>query len=336
MKSPLSCLTLLLVCGSLISCDRVKEIALQASSAVTRGLENQAGRGGKSVDRSLQQLVDQNEQGYLFRKDLPFPTKVSMQIRVQRDMSGRFFHASELGRKVENVKGTDVTVSELFYAKGQLRYQLKESSYVTNPTEKLGGDDVLQAAKNPMRQIELSMEPLVFERVGGSWNPGGAGGFRSMVIARELAPVFDELLIENALSPRPLWFSSKKRINIGDELDVVDSAIPMLVAGKANGKLHLRFEAVEAVNGHPCGVFYVVGNYQRKGFPSFDGQMTDQEVTIESGRMWFSLIYPVILKQELQTLESLHMPNSGGLVEVFRGMVKTTITRDWVAHPDGR
>ncbi len=46
------------------------------------------------------------------------------------------------------------------------------------------------------------------------------------------------------------------------------------------------------VDGHPCAAFSVTGDYSRNQFPDFEGVFTDEEVTIESGKLWLSLIHP--------------------------------------------
>ena len=85
---------------------------------------------------------------------------------------------------------------------------------------------------------------------------------------------------------------------VGDQLAVSGDSLPMLVAGKGKGSLNLKLESFEAVAGHPCGVFSVSGTYSRKKFPDFEGNLTDEDVTIQSGKIWLSLIHPIVLKEE--------------------------------------
>ena len=123
------------------------------------------------------------------------------------------------------------------------------------------------------------------------------GDFRIASRAQMIAPVFEDLLIEDGLAPRALWFG-KKRYKVGDKLTVTDDFLPMLVGGKAKGNLKVTLESFDAVNGHPCGVFSVAGDFTRKQFPDFNGSITNEEVTIESGKLWLSLLYSLILREE--------------------------------------
>jgi hypothetical protein len=85
------------------------------------------------------------------------------------------------------------------------------------------------------------------------------------------------------------------------------------------------------VKGHPCGVFSVTGDFSRKQFPDFDGNFTDEDVTIQSGKIWLSLIYPIILKEELDTIQSFKSGGQGGLVGRGQGTVKVSVEREWKA-----
>lgn len=321
-------LTLSLIFGlSLVSCDEVKEMAKRAATVATKELRDKISGGKVSVDVSLQELVDQNDEGVLFRKDLPFPMYIESTTRVEKKICGRFYHVSELGKRVEKIKGCETTLSKLERKGPLVRFTLRESSFSIPSTDRKQEDP--GRTRNPLRQREPSMEAVTFRRNGSRWSSDQEDGFRAMVLSKQLAPVFEELLVDNALAPRPLWFSSKRRLTIGDEIDVGGQSIGMLVAGAVDGTMHLRFERIESVHGHPCGVFLVNGDYRRQKFPDFEGRLVDEEVTIEGGRLWLSLLYPVILKEELDTIQTFKPAGDGGQVGRGQGKVKVSVTRNW-------
>jgi hypothetical protein len=76
-------------------------------------------------------------------------------------------------------------------------------------------------------------------------------------------------------------------------------------------------------------VFSVTGDYSRKQFPDFEGNLTDQDVTIPSGKIWFSLLYPMILKEELATIQTSKSGTQGGSLKRGQGSVGISVTRAW-------
>lgn len=325
MKTSPSILPLLAL--ALVSCEKARDIAHKASSAVTEEIAAKIGGDDPDkVDEALQKLVDQTGEGVIFRKDLPFPSQLAVMTTRRREISGRFFHTSEIEKRAETIKGTQVAVTRLERADNQIRFTLEQSSFSVPSADNPDGER--QKTANPLEQVAPSTRPITFTKSGKVWKCDERDGFRAAVLSRQLTPVLDELLIENALAPHPLWFS-KRRIRIGDELDVGGDTISMLVAGEAKGSLHLKLEAIEPVNGHPCGVFAVSGDYSRKQFPDFEGDLTDEDVTIESGKLWLSLLHPVVLKEELDTIQTFKSGGHGGLAGRGQGSVKVTVTRDW-------
>ena len=318
-------LVLLLTLWSASSCEKVKQAAQQAMSAVSQGLRDKKEEPKVSVDTSLQELVDQTDRGVVFRRDLPFPEKIEVKTTIERKFSGRFFHASQLGKKVEVIKGTESVTAQLERKGNVVSYALKESSFNIPSAQNPGSGSKL---RNPFREQPVSTDRVAFRKSGGAWKLVNSGDFRKMVLAQQLNPVFQELLVEQALEPRPLWFA-KRRIQIGDEVNVDGSAIAMLVAGKAKGHLNIKLVEIEAVHGHPCGVFSVTGDYSRNEFPDLEGVLTDEVVTVESGKLWLSLLYPVILKQELNTIQTFKPGGDGGLIGRGQGTVEVKVDREW-------
>ncbi len=315
----------------LCSCEKVKQMAENAKTAVNQELQTQttAATAQAAIDPALQQLVDQNEEGVIFRKDLPFPQQVTVKSTLKREISGRFFHTSELGKRVENIKGTELTVCEMERAGSTVRYTLKETSFIVPAAEKdKDGKLVDKKVAHPLRPQVPSMKPVQFRQDGGTWKADGANDFRLVVLSRQLSPVFEQLMIDQSLAPRPLWFA-KKRLKIGDEMSIGGASMPMLVAGGAQGSMKLKLEAIEPVAGHPCGVVSVSGTFSRQGFPDFEGRVQDEDVTIENGKLWLSLIYPVIIKEEFETIQTFKPAAEGGIVGRGQGTIKHSLQREW-------
>lgn len=317
----LSHLLLLLPCLAICSCDKAKNIADKARSVI-----DDAGKSKKAdtskPDPELLKLVDQTEEGYHFRSDLPFPAKVEVKVTHSMEIDGRSFEASILGNSTDTVKGTQKVVSKFEKDGDHLRYTMQEATFAEPVVSKE------KDAKPVVQQLSPPAEPRVFKKTGSKWAAGDSGSFRSAVLSRELSPVFETLLEENALQPRDLWLG-KKRIKVGTEIPVPAESLKMLVSGKAKGSYLLKLESIGAVDGHPCGVFFVTGDYSRKNFPDFEADFSDEEVTVQSGKLWLSLLYPLVLREELDTIQTYRSGADGSPALRIQGAVKLSIIREW-------
>lgn len=312
-------------CVLLVACDQAKEIAGKAAKVVTEELvEKGKGKEESKVDEKLAALVDQTEEGVRFRSDLAFPTRVDVVRNSHFKVSGRVFRSSELGREVLKQVGTRVEVSKLEGAGKQVRYTLQKSGFVTPNAE-----ETAEQAREKLENLGGGEKPLVFEKTGNGWKADPAGGFRGAALARELSGRFDTLLLDHGLRPRSVWFPEDRRFQAGDTIRLSGDSLGVLVAGNAVGNLDLTYESMEAVDGHPCGVFAVTGDYRRRKMPSFDGQLTDEDVTVESGKVWVSLIYPLVLREELESIQTYHSGSGGGQEERYQGEVGVSVTRTW-------
>lgn len=333
---PGRCLLPALLCMGLSGCDKAKELsetvkskADEVSSKMSKTLENRLKEPAVESDlNALSRLVDHNEDGYVFRKDLDFPTELKVETVYKRKISGRIFHKSELGQKVEAVNGKE-TVSAGFNRKAStVIYDIKGSSFELPST---GEEDAKpEKAPNPFHMAPPLDKPVTFTRGSTGWKVKAGGDFKLMAFGQQLSPVFADLLVENAVLPRPLWFSAN-RVKIGDEIELSAAALGMVVSGKAEGKVKLKLKAIDEVNNHPCGVFSIKGEFTRSSFPNLEGRLIDQEVSIESGELWLSLIYPVILKEKLQTIQTFSPSSGGSTVGKGQGTIDTLVVREWQA-----
>lgn len=323
MKLPL--ITLAALCIASPSCEKIKNLTEKAKSSVASEMAKKTGGTTESTsDPELQKLVDQTPEGAVFRKDLPFPNLVEVRITRREEVSGRFSEKSELGSQVNTLKGTITNVTKVARKGDRVSYTLLESSFTEPVIEGAGKKD-----KEPVvRQLEPPSTPFEFVKSGTTWKSAVPTDFRVASRAQTIGLFFDQLLVENTLAPRTLWFG-KKRYKIGDELTVSQDFLPMLVTGNAKGQLKLVLESFDAVHGHPCGVFSVTGDFTRRQFPSFDGSVQNEEVTIESGKFWLSLLHPLILREETDVIQTSSSGGQGGLSSSGRVSAKVSEIREW-------
>jgi hypothetical protein len=318
----------LLVTLSFVSCDKVKKITEQATHAVRDQVTAHTGPGKEQEsDPELSKLVDRTPEGVVFRKDLHFPERIEVTTTRRQEWSGRFYQTSAIEKRVETLKGTRLNIDKLERAGDEVRHTVEKSSFsMPSPDDP---DAAKESLSDPLAAIAPGNRTHIFRKAGKTWAADSSGGFRTAAIAKDLSPVLDQLLIENAIAPRPLWFSPKKRFKPGDELTVTGGTLPMLLSGNATGTLKLKLESFDAVHGHPCAVFSVSGDYRRKEVPDFEGIFTDEDVTIQSGKLWLSIIHPIILKEELDTIQTVSSGSRGGQKSRGQGSIKVSVERQW-------
>ena len=313
---------------ALASCDKAKNLADKASSAVKEKIANKAGSTADKADDELRKLVDQTNEGVIFRKDLPFPAKIEVRVTRRSELAGRFFQSSAIEKRSEAVNGTRTQISKLERAGDQIRHTLEKSDF--SAPDAGDPDAGKKPADNPLQPNapQETPKPVTFRKSGGTWKTNDADGFHSAALAKQLGPVLDQLLIEDGLSPKPVWFS-KRRVKQREKLTISGDSLSMLFAGNVKGTVSITLDSFESVGGHPCGVFLISGDYSRKQFPDFDGTFTDEEVTIQSGKLWLSLIHPLVLREELDTIRTFKSGGQGGMVGRGQGTAKISVTREW-------
>ena len=312
---------------ALASCDKAKNLADKASSAVKDKIAEKAGSTAAKADEELQKLVDQTPEGVIFRKDLPFPTKIEVRTTRRSELAGRFSQSSAIEKHSETINGTRTQVSKLERAGDQVRHTLEQSDFSVPNADDPDGEK--KPAANPLQKTpQANPKPVTFHKSGSSWQTKDSDGFHAAVLSKQLGPVLDQLLIDDGLSPKPVWFS-KRRIKQGEKLIITGDSLSMLFAGKVKGSVTLTLDAFESVSGHPCGVFLITGDFSRKQFPDFEGTFTDEDVTIQSGKLWLSLIHPLVLREELDTIRTFKSGGQGGMVGRGQGTAKISVKRDW-------
>lgn len=316
------------------SCDKAKDLAEQATSTVKERINEAVSEGGDTQsDPELLQLVDQTDEGVIFRKDLPFPARIEVNTSSNSKLNLRLFEASAIERRTVTLNGVMESTDKSERSGDHVRFTQGEMR-ITDPDAKDSEGKPKVISENPFKPLIGSEAPREFHRRDGKWSADEGGGFAAVAVSKEIAPRLDVLLQEHGLAPRPQWFA-KRRVKIGEEIVLTGQPLSMLVSGDATGTLHLKLESIGAVAGHPCGVFTVSGNYSRQQFPSFNGGFTDEDVTIESGKVWLSLIHPLVLKWEMDTIQSFKTGDKGGQRTQGQGSSKITISREWKAMESG-
>ncbi len=114
------------------SCEKARKLAEQATSTVK---ERMAEGGETPVDPELQKLVDQTDEGVIFRKDLPFPAHIQVNSSTTNQLNLRVFEASAIERKSGMLNGVMESTEKIELAGDRLQYSPGEVR-ITDPTAK--------------------------------------------------------------------------------------------------------------------------------------------------------------------------------------------------------
>ncbi len=213
----------------------MKTLAAKAATAASHKIASKAAAGETStVDAELQKLVDQTPEGTIFRKDLPFPTRLEVRTtrRDEMDLPDLRSHPpSKSGPKWSKVARPPSPSWSARAAKSATRSNNRVSPFL-RPISRTGPKKLL--TRRPHRWLP-PVQPVIFRKSDKTWEADDSHGFRAAMLSQQLSPVFEQLLVENALATRPLWFA-KRRFKIGDQLDVAGDALPMLLTGNATDR----------------------------------------------------------------------------------------------------
>jgi len=312
---------ILLLCTAATSCDKIKDLAAQAQKKAQEKVEKVAKTAPSTAnpvspaDMKLQAMVDQTTEGVVFRKDLPFPTKLEVSvIEKQTYKNALTFSSSELGRQSTRIEGVLTTDFSTKRMGNQLTITLGKKAITRNNPEKPDEPitEVVQDGKAG-KSIRLNLN-------GKNWQPETGADFHSRVWADQIRGHADELLIDAGVIPRSLWFG-KKRLKIGDTVPLPQQNLPVLFHAHGTGQVTLVLLSIETIDGHPCGVFSISGNYSSKNYQNIQGYKEDMEMTIQSGKVWLSLLYPLAIQQELDTITTTSSSSDGGLSSRVQGNI---------------
>jgi len=294
------------------------------------------------IDPELQKLVVKKDGGYLFRADTAFPPHLKV---IGTDIT-RFQEvnmAKRVGDESQHVKLTArlENVMEYELAGKSVRFtQVKDENHRKPSHNELmaklkASEEAVKAGGKPPEDPDLIIGPLVgkvvqFSLVGKTWKANPTKEFKTMAWGKSLEPTVAEILVENGLVPKPRWFGSKP-LPIGHKLKLSGSSLDLVFENAAKGSIDMEFKAVEGVHGHPCAVFDVSGSIVLEADTDDEGRTRTGEETIESGRVWVSLLYPVVMRADLQKVVSYETREKGKLVEQFQGKTEAYVHNDWKA-----
>lgn len=286
---------------------------------------------GGEVNPSLAAEVSRDADGVSFRRDLAYPGEISGRLRISRAHDRvRVVERSEIG--TEKSVWSHTLETEVVFGKRPGRFQvtLEKAGRKLLPEQE-------EDAALPASSSELEGESLEFLLTDAGWGLAKGSGreFRKAIWADALAGEIPYLMVETGAHPRAQWFSSSRRWKPGDRVVLTGNSIKMIYTADVTGRIELVFEGEEAVGGHPCGVFALSGDLDVRGEVDFLGKTRDVEVSIGEGRIWASLLYPVLLREEYETVQSIKAGGGGGLETQLQGAIKIVKSRSWEPAPEG-
>ncbi len=295
-----------------------------------------------AIDPALAKLVSKNKEGYLFRADIPFPPHLKVIVTEVTKLK-KVRMAQRIGKETARTELTtrDDKVMEYEMAGKAVRFTKAKqvSERKLSDLERLQRLEAIAKAKEdgsePPETRDRKIDPLEGKAVqfnydGKAWKAIPTKEFKTMAWGRGEEDRVAETLISNGLQPKPRWFGSK-RIPLGHKVRLSGSSLDIVFEDVAKGHLDMEFKAVEGVHGHPCAAFDVTGSVELKPGTDDQGRATSGEATIEKGRIWFSLLYPVVLRMDLDRIVSYETRDKGQLIAQIQGKTSERIHSDWNA-----
>lgn len=334
MKPVLIVLPLLF--AGLSSCDKAKQ-AVEAARIKMGGVTDPGAPAepGGEVEPAMASQVDTAAEGVRFRRDLAFPSSVKVRVTERQTFENvRMVSTSELGNETVNYSGTRETVGVFERADQRVVLLIEKSGEVLD-LDKGEKEGAKPAEKNDRM---VSADPAIagtrieFVKSAKGWKTPETKGpveFNNMIIEQTFLPALPEVLIGQGVVPRTQWFSSTRRWIGGDKFVLEGESMALLFPGKSSGKVTLTYEAAEALEGHPCGRFSVQGDVSLKGDVSLGGGSSDGEITINSGKVWCSLIYPLVLREEYDTVQTQVQGKGSGPRFRVQGVIRQVVARQW-------
>ena len=294
------------------------------------------------IDPALAKLVKSKGDAYLFRRDIAFPPHLKVISTELRKLNKvRFAGKSQFGEGSMELSVREDEVMEYEMAGGAVRFTMKEkvSEKIPNAAERLARlkviEEALQKKQKPPDTRERIVDNLVgkvvqFNYVGKSWKAVPTQEFKTMAWGKGLEEEVTARLVENSLLSRPRWFGTKP-MKTGEVTKLSGKSLNLLFDGMDNGTIEIVFKGMEGVHGHPCAVFEVSGSYVESQKDNGQGQTVGGEATIDKGKIWCSLLYPIVLRSDLDLIVSWKTLEGGKLVSQMQGTVNHKMHRDWKA-----
>lgn len=287
------------------------------------------------MDPALASQVDSAAEGVRFRRDLAFPSELGVRVISRRHFKNvRISSRSAIGNEVMSYSGTWEDVASLEMKGGDFLLSLEKSGEVIDLTK--GGDTEGKTGpaqpRMPANGAGAAGSRLRFVSGSQGWRIPETKGpveFGNMVLGQEILPTLPRLLASQGIQPRTQWFSSSRRWIGGDKFELEGESMALLFPGKSEGKVTLTYEAAEALDGHPCGRFAVTGDVTLKDDVSLAGEASNTEMTIRSGKVWCSLIHPLVLREEYEVVQTSETGSGKGPKIRIQGEVHQVVGREW-------
>lgn len=322
-----------------VSCDKAKNAVTAAREKFRGGDPSAPASPGGEVAPDLAAQVDSDAQGARFRRDLPFPVEVDVRsVERVEYLEARIVNTSALGIDTAPLSGKHETIANFRRNGSQLNIQIEKSGRLVEnePVEEKDKKKKVIPVADAVREREdaakrLQGATIDFRLTNQGWRlpeSKGAVDFSRMIWGKELQAALPQVMPSEGVLARTQWFSSTRRWNGGDKFELSGESLALLFPGKTSGSVTLTYEVAEAMEGHPCGRFAVSGDVSVKGRANVEGALGDQEISIRSGKVWCSLLYPLVLREELDTVQTVTTGSGGATVKV-QGGVAIVRTRQW-------
>lgn len=329
--------TALLLAGvlGLASCDKAK-LAVDAAKEKFRGATDRdaSEAPGGEVAPEMASQVDSAADGVRFRRDLVFPTNLGVKVSQKRSYeNARRTVTSALGVESSAANSNWEIVALLDRRAGRVGISVERSGEFPRlkEGEEKNGNTVSQAVGGALARIDFELGPRGW-RVPRQTGPAD---FQSKVREQQLLPAMVSLVSSHGLAPRTQWFSASRRWAGGDRLVLEGDSLQVVFPPKSEGKVTLVYEVSEPVNGHPCGRFAVTGDVKVKGEVLLGGQTLDRETSIRSGKVWCSLIHPLVLREEYDAVITEVEGSGSGPKSQVQGNVEIVNTWNWQVVTEG-
>lgn len=316
---------------ALPGCDKAKSF-LGSSGGAAGGVADIL--PGGDANPELEAMVSRDGDGVRFRRDLTFPSELEIRMQVATSYENvRLVEDSAFGKKASVLNERQRLEVVYRKAPGVFNIHLERVGKVMEEDEKeKEGDVPVEVELHPTANLaKQSIEFVLFKEGWGTRRESGPVDFQKVVWADSIEDRIPELMVESGAHPRVQWFSSSRTWREGDQITLTGGTLKIIDPNDGRGRVALVFAGTESVGGHPCGVFAVKGEYEVEDYVYPDGERVDAEVSVTDGKIWASLLYPVILREEYDTVQTLERSfgKKGGVKTKIQGTVKVRRSRDW-------
>lgn len=287
----------------LLGCDRLKTLVPAEKNSVASEFDAPA-------IPALAALVQRGDAGILLRKDLPLPARFKVNWERWDEMTDvrRIAYGTEAGRPSEAAR--EAIPERKFFSKASLQRVTPDHYTLTVPgiaaPEPVKKGEVAAPLPVMIAGEHLAASSVTLLRSQGLWSvakPAGPLDFKALNWGDNLSPNFNALLRRSNLTTSPRWLGEPLVAAKQITLSGGDTAI--LLGCTSTGELVLRYVGEKTLRGHPCAAFSITGRYQTEPTLHWHGQYESEEMNIESGEVYLSLLYPIVIGLDINGILSL-------------------------------